>query len=161
MPTNISINPAPDIPATADCEAILRSLPKWFGVEAALLEYASDTASMPTLLCRVGEDIVGFVTLRQHFEHAFEIHCIAVHAQHRAQGHGAALMQAAEQWAAERGGRLMQVKTIADSHPSLEYVQTRAFYKRIGYWPLEVFPTLWSDRHPCLVLVKPLTPCLP
>ena len=49
-----------------------------------------------------------------------------------------------------------QVKTLAASHPSPEYAQTRAFYEALGYVPLEVFPTLWAAHLPVLQLVKAL-----
>jgi len=56
------------------------------------------------------------------------------------------------------GGRkrraIAPVKTIAASHPSAAYAQTRAFYSRMGYLAVEVFPELWSAANPCLQMVK-------
>ena len=40
--------------------------------------------------------------------------------------------------------------------PSPEYAETRGFYAKIGYLPLEVFPELWGPRLPVLQLVKTL-----
>ena len=156
MPT---LPPDPLISASA-CETVLRSLPRWFGVEAALQAYVDDTQRLPTFSMHAGQDLVGFVTLRPHFTPSWEVHCLAVHADRRGQGLGTQLMQQAERWAVAQGARLMQVKTIADTHPSPEYAQTRAFYAARGYLPLEVFPTLWSPQHPVLQLVKvlPLSP---
>ena len=81
---------------------------------------------------------------------------MAVQACQRNRGLGKALLQAAESWAQGRGGRFMQVKTIAPSNPSPEYAETRAFYVKAGYVPLEEFPLLWSKSNPCLQLVKAL-----
>jgi len=141
---------------SSECERILRSLPAWFGIESSLLEYAADADAHVTLVAREGPALVAFVTVRQHFERSFEVHCIAVQASHRCQGIGLALLQAAESWARQRGGKFMQVKTVSSGSPSPEYAQTRAFYARAGYLPLEEFPLLWSKNNPCLQLVKAL-----
>jgi GNAT superfamily N-acetyltransferase len=138
------------------CELVLRSLPRWFGQEDSLLEYVRKTSELPTFISSSGSEISGFVTLRQHFAQAFEVTCLAVHASSRGTGVGRALIEQACRWARTQGGTLLQVKTLAPEHPSPEYAQTRAFYAAMGFVPLEVFPTLWSARHPCLQLVKVL-----
>lgn len=139
-----------------ECEAILRSLPAWFGIEDNIVQYAADADAYSTLLVRDGAGLLAFVTVRQHFEPSFEVHCMAVNASHRHRGLGHAILQAAEYWARSRGGKFMQVKTLSPSHPSPEYAETRAFYAKAGYTPLEEFPLLWSKSNPCLQLVKAL-----
>ena len=141
----------------AECERVLRSLPAWFGIEESLLEYARGTAHHPTFVIRKMEQVAAFVSLRMHFEHSWEVYCIAVRAECRGKGYGKALMRHAEHWLAGRGVKFLQVKTIAPSHTSPEYAQTRAFYVSQGFVPHEVFPDLWSPRHPCLQMIKTLT----
>jgi GNAT superfamily N-acetyltransferase len=140
--------------ASAQCEEVLRTLPGWFGIESSLLQYASDAAVHPTFVVRDGDHVVGFVTVREHFPEAWEVHCIAVRASHRGKGLGRALHEHVEGWLTSRSARFLQVKTMADSHPSPEYAETRRFYTAIGYSPLEVFPLLWGPRLPVLQLVK-------
>lgn len=144
--------PAPLDPARA--EAILRSLPEWFGLEQPLLEYASDAAHLPTFAAMVNETAVAFASLRPHFAETAEISCIAVERAHHCAGLGSRLVEAAEQWWRAQGGRLLQVKTLGPSHPDPNYKLTRRFYARLGFLPVEEFATLWSARHPCLLLVK-------
>ena len=139
-------------------ENVIRSLPRWFGVEEALMGYVHDTASLPTFNLFDSSELIGFVSLRQHFAKAWEINCIAVSRDVRGKGHGRALMQRAEHWLAEQGVTCVQVKTLADSHPSPEYRQTRAFYEHMGYQPVEVFPDLWVSQHPALLMMKFLAP---
>ena len=154
---NITLAEAEEADVSSSCEAILRSLPAWFGIEASLQEYVRDAAEHPTLLAHeAGEPAFGFVTLREHFASSYEVHCLAVHADRRRKGCGLALMQAAEAWAKARGARFMQVKTIAAGHPSAAYAETRAFYERAGYVPLEVLEDLWHPSNPCLQLIKAL-----
>jgi hypothetical protein len=54
------------------CEAVLRSLPAWFGIEPALQHYVADSASLPgfALRERDGGAPIGFLSLRQHFPQA-------------------------------------------------------------------------------------------
>ena len=155
----------PALNARPQCEAVLRSLPKWFGIEDALQMYADDTLRLPTFAAvdgngggdaagGDGQNIIGFVTLMKHFDSAWEVHCMALHAEFRNQGHGRALLGHAEGWLAAQGVSLLQVKTVADTSDSAAYALTRGFYARLGFEPLEVFPLLWSARNPALQLVK-------
>ena len=99
---------------------------------------------------------MGFVTVREHFPQSWEVHCIGVLAERRGQGIGMKLHAHVERWLEVQGVRFLQVKTLADMHPSKEYAETRAFYAGLGYTPQEVFPTLWGPRLPVLQLVKHL-----
>ena len=141
---------------SAQCEQVLRSLPGWFGVEASLLQYVRDTTTLPTFVARDAGDVIAFVTLREHFTDAWEVHCIAVHASHRRRGIGRALHAHVEGWLSARAARVLQVKTVAAGHPSVEYAETRRFYASIGYVAVEVFPDLWRPGLPVLQLMKPL-----
>jgi len=54
------------------------------------------------------------------------------------------------------GKEFLTVKTLADTHPDEGYAGTRRFYLAMGFKPLEVFPTLWDEANPCLLMVKRL-----
>ncbi len=139
-----------------ELEAILRTLPGWFGIEESLVAYARDTIVLPTFVAELEQRALGFITLREHFTGSWEVSCMAVAAHARGRGLGTALLEHAEAWAASRGGRYLQVKTLAATHPSPEYAETRAFYERQGFAPLEVLPHHWSAANPCLVMIKVL-----
>ena len=146
----------PALNAHAQCEQVLRSLPMWFGIEETLLMYADDTLCLPSFAAVEGERILGFVSLKEHFPQAWEIHCIAVHAASRNAGIGRALVAHVEHWLVARKVSLLQVKTVAATSPSKAYAETRGFYDRLGFQALEVFPLLWAPQNPCLLLVKQL-----
>ncbi len=143
----------PDEAAGPECERILRSLPAWFGIEQALQDYVADADRYATFFAEATAP-VAFITARQHGPQAWEVHCMAVHAACRGNGIGRRLHAHVEAWLQARGALVLQVKTLAPSHPSPDYAQTRGFYSRLGYLPLEVFPQLWGPHLPVLQLVK-------
>jgi GNAT superfamily N-acetyltransferase len=146
----------PEINRKQDVERILRTLPRWFGIEEALLMYVADSATKLTFAAEVDGQLVGFITLTQHFPEAWDVHCIAVMAGRRNAGVGTKLLERAECYAAEQGAKFLQVKTVAHTSPSPEYAETRKFYEAKGFTPLEIFPTLWDPRNPALQLIKAL-----
>ena len=146
----------PNVQRASACETVLRTLPKWFGIEPALLMYARDSATMPTFALVEEDAVVGFITLQEHFANAWEVHCLAITADARGQGHGSRLLAHVESWLAAKGVRFLQVKTVAATSPSVAYAQTREFYSRRGFVPVEIFPTLWDAHNPALQCIKAL-----
>ena len=147
----------PSIQREAECEDIMRTLPRRFGIEDELHMYKRDTATLTTFAVEHQGHLLGFISLTEHFPQAWEVHCIAVRASHRNQGVGSALLGHAESWLRAKGVQFLQIKTVAATSASQAYAQTREFYRAKGYTPLEVFPTLWNPRNPALQLVKVLT----
>jgi GNAT superfamily N-acetyltransferase len=146
----------PQLRLESQCEAVLRSLPQWFGIEEALRMYVADTARLPTFALSEGDAVVAFMSLMQHFPESWEIHCVAVHSNARNRGHGTALLKHTEQWLAGQGVKYLQVKTVAHTSKSLAYAETREFYLAKGFTPLEIFPLLWAPHNPALQLIKVL-----
>lgn len=137
-----------------DCNRINRSLPDWFGLEEGLAEAEAYLRDHAGLVAEVAGEIVGYLTYEYLFPESVEISWMAVDlAQHR-RGIGRALINQLETMLPV--GSLLSVKTLADSHPSLEYAITRAFYASMGFQRQMVFPELWDPSNPCLLMVKPL-----
>lgn len=138
------------------CEPILRSLLDWFGIEEALLGYVRDIDQLPTFLARSQQDVIGFVSLKQHNRFAAEIYVMGVCRSAHRQGVGRGLMNAAEAWLSAQRVEYLQVKTLGPSHPDPNYAFTRAFYLEMGFKPLEEFNQIWDAHNPCLILIKKL-----
>jgi GNAT superfamily N-acetyltransferase len=143
-----------DAPA---CEAIMRGLPDWFGIEESIVDYVRDVERMPTFVAADDGRVVGFLTINRHYEHAAEIQVMGVLADHHRQGVGRALVRRAEEWLRERGVEYLQVKTVGPSRECEHYARTREFYLAVGFRPLEEMKTLWNEANPCLVQVKKIT----
>jgi ribosomal protein S18 acetylase RimI-like enzyme len=137
------------------CEAILRALPEWFGIEEALAGYARDLRALETWVADVGGAVVGFLTVKQHNKWFAEIEVMAVAPEAHGRGYGRRLIVSAEHALRSRGVELLQVKTLSPSRPDAHYEKTRGFYERMGFRPLEE-TNEWGDANPCLVMVKHL-----
>ncbi len=109
---------------------------------------------MPTWVALDGEDVVGFLSVKQHFPHSAEVYVMGISSQWHRKGIGRALVEHAEQWLAAEGCRFFQVKTVSASSDDPSYAKTRQFYLALGFLELEEFPTLWDPHNPALLLVK-------
>jgi len=144
----------------ATCERILRSLPDWFGIEAAIVEYVRNLEVMETWLAETTDGPVGFLTLNDRSETASEIHVLGViESQHR-QGWGRRLVEHAEKTLRARKIEFLEVKTLAPTRESRPYERTRKFYLGMGFKPLEE-NRLWGESNPCLVMIKHLDAAQP
>jgi len=136
------------------CVPILRGLPDWFGIEAAILNYEQEIEHLPTFLAKANGQVLGFLSLKQHNPYSAEIYVMAVRPESHRGGIGRALVEAAEFYARKLGVQYLQVKTLGPSNPDEHYAKTRAFYEAMGFRPLEEFRKIWDENNPCLVMVK-------
>ena len=141
------------------CAAMLATIPEWFGIPESNTAYLRNLALMPSWVALSGAEVVGAITLEQHFAESFEVHFVAVRRDHHRQGVGRSLLAHLEREAVARGARWLQVKTLGPSEPHQGYARTRDFYLAMGFSPLFESGVLFGDpRNPALVLVKRLGP---
>ena len=142
----------------AACDAIVASLPEWFGLDVGIRQCASAVRSQPGLVAEVDGAVAGFLTLARPYPGTPEISWLAVHARHRRRGLGRALIVALNDQLRTRGDRLVLVKTLSDrTDPGPEYAETRAFYLAMGFLPvaeLDVDPP--DPENPIQLLALPL-----
>jgi GNAT superfamily N-acetyltransferase len=153
LPSTLTIH-SPLVDKSGACEAILRALPEWFGIEEANLQYLKDIDALPTFLAQVNDCLVGFLTVKQHTIYAAEIYVMGVLPAYHRMGIGRALVKGAETHMREQGIEYLQVKTLSPKHADQGYAKTRLFYQAMGFRPLEEFPTLWDADNPCLQMIK-------
>ena len=92
---NITIRP-PSVNCGVVCEKILRALPDWFGIEASLIQYVKDANTMPTIIVKDDDVVVGFLTIKKHFSETAEIHCMGILPQYHRKGIGKLLIKELE-----------------------------------------------------------------
>ncbi len=141
---------------SAVCRKILGLLPQWFELPEARKRYIQGVETKPMFCCRLNEtkEIVGFLSLHDTSDSAAEIYVMGVMPDYHHQGIGTALVEAASSYAAEMGRVYLTVKTLSPEHPDPHYAVTRRFYEKVGFMPLETFPTLWGPENPCLLMRK-------
>lgn len=138
------------------CAELIAALPNWFGRPDANAAYLRNLSELPSWVALIESELVGAITLEQHFPASFEIHFMAVRPEYHRRGVGHRLVEHVESEARARGGRWLQVKTMAPSYPDPFYAKTRAFYEAVGFSPLFESCSLWGPDTPVGVYVKTL-----
>ncbi|MBC7742510.1 MAG: GNAT family N-acetyltransferase [Bdellovibrionaceae bacterium] len=137
------------------CEKILRSLPLWFGIESAILDYIQDVQRMETWVAFESEAI-GFISLNKHNKYTAEIHVVGLLPEYHRQRVGSDLVKVAEKSLRSQDFKYLTVKTLSEARADENYEKTRKFYLKSGFVPIEEFKTLWGEHNPCLMLIKDL-----
>ncbi|MCK5132153.1 MAG: GNAT family N-acetyltransferase [Candidatus Sabulitectum sp.] len=140
----------------SQCEAVLRDLPEWFGIESALRAYVNKVDYLPTYTAVIEERIIGFLSVERHYSESAEIHVMGILPEFHRMGIGRALQREAELDLVAQGVKFLQVKTLSPSSPNKDYAETRKFYLSTGFSPLEEMSDLWGAENPCLIMVKSL-----
>ena len=136
-------------------QTVLPALPEWFGLPDSTAAYIRDCGSLPVWAAAEAGTVAGFIALKRTSDYAGEVFVMGVLPQNHRRGLGRALLQTLEARARQEHMLFLQVKTVAPGRYEA-YDQTRLFYEAMGFYPLEVFPTLWDPWNPCLVMVKRL-----
>lgn len=131
---------------------VLLDLPDWFGLPESTKSYIIDSKHLPLWMARTEKEVVGFITLKESSSETGELHCMGIKKGYHRKGIGTQLYLVLENYAKEKY-KYLQVKTVEEGYYA-EYDQTVAFYKSVGFSKLEVFPTLWDEWNPCLVMIK-------
>lgn len=131
---------------------VLADLPEWFGLPDSTQNYIEEARELPLWVAMHEGDDLGFITLKETGPKTAEIHCMGVKKAFHRQGIGRALHQKMEQ-SIKGEYKFLQVKTVDAGHYD-EYDLTIQFYESVGFERMEVFPTLWDEWNPCLVMVK-------
>ncbi|MCF7912539.1 MAG: GNAT family N-acetyltransferase [Candidatus Cloacimonetes bacterium] len=140
----------------AICRAILNDLPQWFGIAEATEEYCIGVKDKTFFAARENDRFIGFISLLDHNKYTSEIYVVGVYRSHRNKGIGSLLLNSVIERSLKQNKMYLSVKTLAESHESREYMETREFYLAKEFVPLEVFPDLWGAVNPCLYMLKKL-----
>ena len=136
------------------CESVLRLLPKWFGLEESLMEDLEQIENLDTYTAWYKEDLVGFFSIKHHFEQSADLYVLGIKPDFHGQGIGSHLYQLIETDLQKKGIKFVQVKTLSPKGNNAEYLLTLKFYKKMGFVPLEDFPDIWGEDNPCLQMIK-------
>lgn len=137
-------------------EYILRQLPEWFGIEESLMEYVDGAKNTDFYAAYDSDKPVGFISIKTNNVYTSEIYVIGILKEYHGNGVGKSLLKTAENQLAQEKVKFLMVKTLGESHPDKNYKETRQFYKKVGFYPLEEIKEIWGKENPCLIMVKNL-----
>jgi len=132
---------------------VLCDLSEWFGIEESRDEYIKKSSLMPFFAVFLENKAVGFISIKKTSDYTAEIYCMGVKKNFHRNGYGKKLVLAASKYAKRNNYLFMQVKTVQRGKYDI-YDRTNDFYKSLGFYELEVFPSLWDQHNPCQVYVK-------
>ena len=135
------------------CSDILNGLPNWFGIPEAIDEYIEESSKMPFFACYDNNIITGFIAIKVHNLYSAEIYVMGINKSYHRKGIGKKLVDKCLEWCKKNKIEFLQVKTLDESNPDINYSKTRKFYEAVGFRPLECFPTLWDISNPCLQMI--------
>jgi GNAT superfamily N-acetyltransferase len=146
----------PHLEKSGVCTPIIRSLEEWFGIEEAIVHYSNSIDHLPTWLAYEGDQVIGFISLKQHTQYSAEVYVMGIRSEAHHKGIGRRLIEASQEWLRSQNVEYLQVKTLGPSDPDVCYAKTRAFYAAVGFRPLEEIKQIWGEENPCLIMVKKL-----
>lgn len=136
---------------------VMNALPEWFSPPEDIRKKAVVHRSYPFIAAYDGSKAVGFAALKIHNPYTADVYNLGVLREYHRMGTGHQLMEACVRYCRENQYRFLTVKTLDESAVYEPYDGTRAFYRKEGFYPLEVFTTFWDEENPCLFLIKVIT----
>lgn len=137
-------------------ERILRSLPDWFGIEESTVAYIDKSKELPMLVAYDGDTPIGFISVKKHSSYTAEIYVMGVDPEFHRNSCGSSMLAEIQNKLIGQDIEFLQVKTVSEDRECEFYKKTRLFYKSQGFKEVEVFPTLWGEANPCLLMIKSL-----
>jgi GNAT superfamily N-acetyltransferase len=136
------------------CDAIIRELPEWFGMEEGIRDCAQAVRSQAGFAAVEKDDVVGFLTFTTTSETS-EITWMGVMAGRRRRGTGRALIEVLIEHLRAEGVPRLQVKTLSAREPYPPYAETRSFYRSMGFTEEQELD-IWGPENPAVLLGRDL-----
>jgi ribosomal protein S18 acetylase RimI-like enzyme len=133
---------------------IMNALPDWFSPPEDIIRKSEIHRDYPFFSAFDGKKAVGFVALKVHNIYTADIFNIGILKEYHRQGIGHQLVDACISYCKRNSYKFLTVKTLDASAIYEPYNRTRSFYQKEGFYPLEVFTTIWDEENPCLFLLK-------
>lgn len=135
---------------------IMNALPEWFSPPEDIVSKSVIHRDYPFFVAYFENKAVGFAALKIHNRYTADIYNFGILREYHRMGIGHNLLEYCVQWCKVNSFIFLTVKTLDESAVYEPYKGTRAFYKKEGFYPLEVFTTFWDEENPCLFMIKVL-----
>lgn len=135
------------------CKSIIEELPEWFD-EQGRKDYVAGIIDTDVWGYFINEKPVGFISVKSNNEFTSEIYVFGVLRECHRSGVGSQLIEAACDKLMADNVKLLAVKTLDESADYEPYNQTRNFYLKHGFIPVDVYKKIWNEENPCLLMAK-------
>lgn len=133
---------------------IMNALPEWFSPPEDIVNKSVIHRDYTFIAAFDGDKAIGFAALKIHNQYTADIYNLGVLREYHRMGIGHQLLEACVQYCKENDYKFLTVKTLDESAVYEPYNGTRAFYKKEGFYPLEVFNCVWNEENPCLFMLR-------
>ena len=135
---------------------ILADLPMWFGIQSAIDEYVKNVKNYQFIKANVDSIPVGFISIKSNNSFTAEIYVMGIKRKYHRKKVGEKLLNHVSEMLRDEKYSYLLVKTLDESRKSKEYEITRLFYRKMGFIPIDVIPSIWGTDNPCLLMIKKL-----
>lgn len=135
---------------------VLRDLPEWFGLESSILEYIENVVDYRFFVALHNGEVAGFLSLDMNNNITAEIHVMGLYKTYHRKGIGKKLINHIKKILKKDCYNFLMVKTLGQSHPDENYANTRNFYNKVGFLPIQEIPEIWGKENPCLIMLLSL-----
>ncbi|MCK5811905.1 MAG: GNAT family N-acetyltransferase [Clostridiales bacterium] len=136
------------------CDKILRTLPEWFGIESAIVEYNQKVKQLDFIKIKYQQEVIGFCAYQVNYGINCDLYVLGIYRDFHRFGIGSKLIEYINDEVKKQEVKYLSVKTLSDKHVDSYYERTRNFYIKNGFYPFEEFKDLWGKENPCLLMIK-------
>lgn len=136
------------------CDKVLRTLPDWFGIEEAIVEYGQEVKQLDFIKVEYHHMVIGFCAYKVNYGINCDLYVLGIYHDFHRFGIGSKLIEYINNEVKKQEVKYLSVKTLSDTHVDSYYGKTRNFYIKNGFYPFEELPNLWGEENPCLLMIK-------
>lgn len=136
------------------CNIVLKSLPRWFGLEQAIIEYSNNVRNMEFIKIELFGNVIGFCAYKVNYGINCDLYVLGIYKEFHRYGIGSELLKVVNELLKKENVRYISVKTLSERNSDKYYNYTRNFYIKNGFYPFEEFKDLWDKDNPCLLMIK-------
>lgn len=133
---------------------ILRSLPKWFGIEESIKEYVKGVCYKDFFLASKDTEYVGFFAIDYPHKNVANLYVLGIKEAYHHKGVGTMIYSHVEDYIKSLGYRYISVQTLSPKSSDEYYAKTREFYHKQGFVDAYESDKIWGENNPFLLMVK-------